>query len=93
MSVRRTTRPRRVGFSPWDWSIFGLGVQELARLRKGDVRKLAIARVIRTRTAMPNAWVARELIMGHASRLNHVTSAREAEISQHANISLERTKL
>ena len=42
-------------------------------------RKLALG-LIRSRTAVPNAWLARELSLGHASRVNHRGSKRENEI-------------
>jgi putative transposase len=50
-----------------------LGLEEdgLAGLKKGDDRKAAIAALIRKYTAVPTAWIARELQLGHASRLSH----------------------
>ena len=60
--------------------VFGLPPAELIGLPKGDVRKLAVARVIRGRTAVPNAWLARELALGHPSRINHRGSKREKEV-------------
>jgi putative transposase len=57
-----------------------LKAEDLPRLTKGDVRKLALGRLIRSRTAVPNAWLARELSLGHASRVNHRGSKREGEI-------------
>lgn len=64
--------------------MFGLEKAALARLRKGDARKLALARVIRARTAAPNAWLARELCLGHASRLNQRGSKWATAIDEHA---------
>ena len=49
----------------------GLQVEELAELPKGDPRKLALAALIRHRTAVPNAWIAERLQMGHVSRVGH----------------------
>ena len=60
--------------------VFGLEPAELVQLPKGDVRKLALARVIRAHTAVPNAWLARELALGHPSRVNHKGSKWEEAI-------------
>ena len=60
--------------------LFGWEADALQRLPKGDVGKLALARVIRARTAVPNAWLAKELAIGHPSRLNHRRSRHESEI-------------
>ncbi len=49
----------------------GLQAEELAGLKKGDARKAAIAAFIRAQTAVPNAWIARELQLGHVSRVTH----------------------
>ena len=49
----------------------GLQREELGGLKKGDQRKAAIAALIRRHTAVPTAWIARELHLGHASRLSH----------------------
>lgn len=72
---------------------FGLRADDLPQLRKGDHRKLAMARVIRTRTAIPNAWVARELHLGHLSRLNHISSSHEKAIAEAACELLKTTGL
>ena len=48
---------------------------DLPTLRKGDARKLAIAGVIRKRTAVPNAWIASMLHLGHASRISRAARA------------------
>jgi REP element-mobilizing transposase RayT len=52
----------------------GLSEAELAGLAKGDARKLALAAFIRERTAVPNAWLARALHAGHASRVSRACS-------------------
>lgn len=39
--------------------------EDLAGLKKGDGRKAAIAAMIRAHTAVPNAWIAQELHLGH----------------------------
>jgi REP element-mobilizing transposase RayT len=49
----------------------GLQSEELAGLKKGDERKAAIAALIRRHTAVPTAWIAKELALGHASRVSH----------------------
>lgn len=41
----------------------------LSTIAKGDVRKLALAAVVREHTAVPKAWIATELQLGHVSRL------------------------
>lgn len=69
--------------------LFRLQAGDLPKLPKGDVRKLAMARVIRARTAVPNAWLASRLALGHASRINHRGSKHEDEITRTAAI-LER---
>ena len=48
---------------------FGLRRDELCELPKGDVRKLAIARVVRMRSVVTNRWLAETLKIGHVSRL------------------------
>ena len=60
--------------------LLALKAEDLPKLTKGDVRKLALGRLIRAHTAVPNAWLARELSLGHASRINHRGSKRESEI-------------
>ena len=39
----------------------GVPAEDLAGLKKGDVRKAALAAFIRAHTAVPNAWIAKEL--------------------------------
>jgi len=48
----------------------GLERESLAGLKKGDPRKAALAVRIRTLTAVPNAWIAAQLHLGHVSRVN-----------------------
>jgi len=62
-----------------------LTAKELPHLPKGDVRKLAIARVIRRRTATANRWIAQALAIGHSSRLNHRPAKLEPEIQKLAD--------
>ena len=47
-------------------------VRELARRRKGDEAKLAIARRLRTETTMTLAWIAERLRMGTRTHLAHL---------------------
>jgi hypothetical protein len=61
---------------------FALTPPDLPGLKKGDPRKLAIARVIRLRKAADNRWIAGVLAIGHPSRLNHRPSNIEAEITR-----------
>ncbi len=49
---------------------FGMSREELPALKKGDERKIAFAAAIRSRTSVPNAWIARELHLGHVSRVS-----------------------
>jgi hypothetical protein len=70
-AVRRShgeAEARRLLEAGLQW--LGLTVRELEGLPRGDARKLALARVIRERTAVPNAWIARELSLGHVSRVS-----------------------
>ncbi len=50
---------------------------ELRTLKRSDPRKLKIAREIRTETAVPNEWIARELHLGHVSSVSRYCSAAE----------------
>ena len=49
---------------------FGLDREQLPVLKRNDPRKLALARLIRTRTSVSNAWMAKELSLGHASSIS-----------------------
>ncbi len=49
---------------------FGLEKAALVELKRSDPRKLAMARLIRTRTSVSNAWIARELSLGHVSSIS-----------------------
>ena len=49
---------------------FNLTQSELADLRRNDPRKIMLARLIRQRTSVANAWIARELALGHASSVS-----------------------
>jgi hypothetical protein len=50
-----------------------------ATLKKGDERKLALAAVIRQRTTVPNVWIARELQLGHVSRVSRCWQTKPEE--------------
>lgn len=47
-----------------------LEASEFVNLKPSDGRKLAVARLIRTRTSVPNEWLARELGLGHVSNIS-----------------------
>ena len=49
---------------------FGLTEANLMSLKRNDSRKLAIARLIRRRTSVPNQWIARALSLGHVSNVS-----------------------
>ena len=59
-----------------------LGVErdELARLKKSDPRKAALAVRIRTSTTVPNAWIAEQLQLGHVSRVTHCARTAPPEL-------------
>jgi REP element-mobilizing transposase RayT len=63
---------------------FGLKEAELKAIKRNDARKLAIARLIRARTSVPNQWIARELSLGHVSSVTRYCSRNncrtEAEV-------------
>ena len=52
----------------------GINQSDLAHLRRSDSRKLAIARLIRSRTSVPNQWIVRELSLGHVSNVSRYCS-------------------
>lgn len=56
----------------------GLAAEELAHLRKNDVRKIAIGRIIRRETAVDNRWIAGRLELGHVSRVSRYCGAGES---------------
>jgi hypothetical protein len=58
---------------------FGIGEADLARLKRSDPRKLAIARVIRSRTSVSNQWIAQKLSFGHVSSVSRYCSGNERE--------------
>lgn len=60
-------------------SCLGLKETELTQLKRSDSRKLAIARVIRSRTSVANEWIARELCLGHVSNVSRYCSATAAK--------------
>ena len=63
----------RAGLALW-----GLTEQSLGSLKKNDQRKLAIARLIRRRTTVPNEWIARSLHLGHVRRVSRCWTQRNA---------------
>ena len=60
-------------------SCLGLKEVELMQLRRSDARKLAIARVIRSRTSVPNQWIVRGLCLGHVSNVSRYCSPTAAK--------------
>jgi hypothetical protein len=48
----------------------------LATLKRSDRRKIGLARLIRSRTAVPNPWIARELSMGHVTSVSRYCSEK-----------------
>ena len=62
------------------FEVFGIAEVELARMKRGEPRKLAIGAVIRRRTAVPNAWIARELHLGHVSRVSRCVQFASCEL-------------
>ena len=61
----------------------GIRRDELGQLKKGDPRKTAIAAVMQKRTSVPIAWIARELHLGHVSRVSHcIRKANLADLTQ-----------
>lgn len=56
-------------------AFFGIREKELALLKKGDARKLAITNAIRLNTVVPNAWIVQELKLGHVSRVSRCWNA------------------
>jgi REP element-mobilizing transposase RayT len=49
---------------------FNLKESDLPNLKRNDPRKLMLAQLIRQRTSVTNAWIARELSLGHASSVS-----------------------
>ncbi len=49
--------------------------QELAKLRKGDGRKVLVACLLRQRTAAGNPWIAKRLAMGHSGSVSRLVVA------------------
>ena len=58
--------------------------------KKGDERKLALAAAIRTRTSVPNAWIARELHLGHVSRVSRCVQNAPAKLIHELSAILEK---
>jgi putative transposase len=53
--------------------------EDLASMRKGDSRKLAITALVRQRTTVSNTWLAENLHLGHASRVSQAARDPEAQ--------------
>ena len=52
----------------------GLKSLDLPALAKGDVRKVRIAKEVRSRTSVPLSFVARELMMGTPMNVSRLTN-------------------
>jgi hypothetical protein len=66
----------------------GLRTEELAKLKKNDERKVAIAGVIRRQTTVANKWIADALHLGHVSRVSRCWAQRStlaADLEQALN--------
>ncbi|MEO8615803.1 MAG: hypothetical protein ABI600_11735 [Luteolibacter sp.] len=48
--------------------------QELAKLRKGDGRKVLVACLLRQHTAAGNPWIAKRLAMGHSGSVSRLVA-------------------
>jgi hypothetical protein len=57
-------------------SCFGMKEIDLMQSKRSDPRKVAIARLIRSRTSVSNQWIVRELSLGHVSNVSRYCSAR-----------------
>ena len=57
---------------------FRISPADLDKLKRNDPRKLAIARLIRSRTSVPNKWIAAKLALGHVSGVSRYCSRRAA---------------
>ncbi len=68
----------------------GLSQADLSGLKKGDERKIALAALIRARTCVPNAWIARELHLGHVSRVSRCASQASPKLTRQLDACLER---
>lgn len=55
------------------------GSHGLARLRKGDPRKVQLATVLRSHTAVSNAWIADRLVMGHPGAVSRLVALGRAD--------------
>jgi putative transposase len=59
----------------------GLAVETeaLSALRKGDLRKVALAMLLRQRTMAPNSWIANRLAMGTPGSVSRLVGGAKAE--------------
>lgn len=74
---------------------FRIGDSDLVKLKRSDPRKLAIARLIRSRTSVPNQWIARELSLGHVSSVSRYCASGGDDSGLHRELTdwLEAKKL
>ncbi len=69
---------------------FGLSTEDLAGLKKGDERKIALAAAIRACTSVPNAWIAKELHLGHVSRVSRCMQNASPKLTSDLAAKLEK---
>jgi hypothetical protein len=58
--------------------VLGVEREDLAKLPKGSAVKIAIAVLVKQRTVVTNAWIARELHMGAATRVSSYCSTHHS---------------
>jgi len=61
---------------------FRISEVELGRLKRSDSRKLALARLIRSRTSVSNRWIAQKLSLGHVSSVSRYCCGKGPESEQ-----------
>ena len=83
-------RERMLGLLEAGLPALGLSADDFARLKKGDGRKIALAAAIRTRTTVPNAWIAKVLHLGHVSRVSRCVLKASPHLTRHLASSLEK---
>ncbi len=73
---------------------FRIDEGELVSLKRNDPRKLAIGHLIRSRTSVPNQWIARELALGHVSSVSRYCSkgGRDAGLNRELSDLLQKKK-
>ena len=67
---------RAIGLLAEGLQRFALRQEDLAGLRRGDPRKISIARMVRRQTTVPNRWIAQQLSLGHVSSVSRFCSPK-----------------